>query len=75
MHQHLLSGHPIQNPGYNCAIMNSGVQYFWQTMSCSKKLGYICHKTATLPIQAEGTWISYYVTICVSFFRNEDFLF
>ncbi|XP_030220618.1 macrophage mannose receptor 1b [Gadus morhua] len=60
------SGHPIQNPGYNCAIMDSGVQYFWQTMSCSKKLGYICHKAATLPIQAEveagfcpSPWIPY----------------
>uniref|UniRef100_A0A8C5BXJ9 Mannose receptor, C type 1b n=1 Tax=Gadus morhua TaxID=8049 RepID=A0A8C5BXJ9_GADMO len=56
------SGHPIQNPGYNCAIMDSGVQYFWQTMSCSKKLGYICHKAATLPIQAgfcPSPWIPY----------------
>uniref|UniRef100_A0A8C5CCB1 Mannose receptor, C type 1b n=1 Tax=Gadus morhua TaxID=8049 RepID=A0A8C5CCB1_GADMO len=40
--------------------------YFWQTMSCSKKLGYICHKAATLPIQAEveagfcpSPWIPY----------------
>ncbi|CAL8367040.1 unnamed protein product [Boreogadus saida] len=60
------SGHPVQSPGYHCAIMDSGVQYFWQTMSCTKKLGYICHKAATLPMQAEveagfcpSPWIPY----------------
>ena len=47
--------------------MDSGVQYYWQTMPCNKKLGYVCHKAATVPTQAEGTWISSYVTICVSF--------
>ncbi|XP_038573591.1 macrophage mannose receptor 1-like [Micropterus salmoides] len=37
------SGHPLPNPGYNCAIFDPAVQYSWQSSPCSKKLGYICY--------------------------------
>ncbi|CAL8279713.1 unnamed protein product [Lota lota] len=60
------SGHPLANPGYQCGIMDSGVQYYWQTLSCSKRLGYICYKAAILPTQTEAEtgfcpspWIPY----------------
>ncbi|KAJ3595076.1 hypothetical protein NHX12_004381 [Muraenolepis orangiensis] len=59
-------GHPLSNPGYKCAIMDSSVQYFWQTLPCSKKLGYICYKGDTLPPHIEvdtgfcpSPWIPY----------------
>ncbi|KAM3604663.1 uncharacterized protein V6R79_014470 [Siganus canaliculatus] len=37
------SGHPISNPGHNCAVMNGVVQFSWQSSTCTKKLGYICY--------------------------------
>ncbi|XP_028282934.1 macrophage mannose receptor 1b isoform X2 [Parambassis ranga] len=42
-------GHPVPNPGYNCALLDTTGQYSWQTSSCAKKLGYICYKDGTPP--------------------------
>ncbi|XP_040027915.2 macrophage mannose receptor 1 isoform X1 [Gasterosteus aculeatus] len=61
------SGHPLPNPGHSCGIVDPAVQYSWQSLPCSKKLGYICYSKAaeTLPAQAGMTgfcsrpWISY----------------
>ncbi|XP_070774848.1 macrophage mannose receptor 1-like [Enoplosus armatus] len=61
------SGHPLPNPGHNCAIVDPAVQYSWQSSPCSKKLGYICYSKAAeqLPTQAVETgfcsrpWIPY----------------
>uniref|UniRef100_A0A671TZD2 Mannose receptor, C type 1b n=1 Tax=Sparus aurata TaxID=8175 RepID=A0A671TZD2_SPAAU len=38
------SGHPLPNPGHNCAFLDSAGQHTWQSSSCAKKLGYICYK-------------------------------
>ncbi|XP_041804638.1 macrophage mannose receptor 1-like [Chelmon rostratus] len=43
------SGHPLPNPGHNCAISNGGVQYSWQSSTCTKKLGYICYSEGAVP--------------------------
>uniref|UniRef100_A0A8C3ALH3 Mannose receptor, C type 1b n=1 Tax=Cyclopterus lumpus TaxID=8103 RepID=A0A8C3ALH3_CYCLU len=59
------SGHPLPNPGHNCASVDPAVQYSWQSSTCSKKLGYICYSEVAeiLPAQADGfcsrPWISY----------------
>ncbi|XP_078144091.1 macrophage mannose receptor 1-like [Centroberyx gerrardi] len=60
------SGNPLPNPGHNCAIVDSSVQYYWQSSSCSKRLGYICYKEGTLPppVHVEtgfcsSPWIAY----------------
>uniref|UniRef100_A0A7N6ADX3 Mannose receptor, C type 1b n=1 Tax=Anabas testudineus TaxID=64144 RepID=A0A7N6ADX3_ANATE len=61
------SGHPLPNPGYNCAILDPAVQYSWQSSLCSKKLGYICYSKGAeeTPTQAVETsfcsrpWIPY----------------
>uniref|UniRef100_UPI003AAF93A9 macrophage mannose receptor 1-like n=1 Tax=Centroberyx gerrardi TaxID=166262 RepID=UPI003AAF93A9 len=60
------SGHPLPDPGHNCAIVDSSVQYYWQSSSCSKKLGYICYMEGALPppVQVEtgfcsSPWIPY----------------
>ncbi|XP_067462381.1 macrophage mannose receptor 1-like [Thunnus thynnus] len=37
------SGHPLPDPGHNCAIADPAVQYSWQSSHCSKRLGYICY--------------------------------
>ncbi|KAK2822605.1 hypothetical protein Q5P01_022670 [Channa striata] len=61
------SGHPLPNPGYNCALLDPAVQYSWQSSPCSKKVGYICYseKPEQTPTQAVQTsfcsapWIPY----------------
>ncbi|XP_076004152.1 macrophage mannose receptor 1b isoform X2 [Genypterus blacodes] len=60
------AGHPLPNPGHNCAIMDSAAQFDWQSSSCSKKHGYVCFKEGALPPTPEvGTgfcsnpWIPY----------------
>ncbi|XP_039998644.1 macrophage mannose receptor 1-like [Xiphias gladius] len=61
------SGHPLPNPGYNCAIFDPAVQYAWQSSPCSKTLGYICYSKGVdeNPTQAPETgfcsspWIPY----------------
>ncbi|XP_044077015.1 macrophage mannose receptor 1-like [Siniperca chuatsi] len=61
------SGHPLPNPGHNCAIVDGAVQYSWQSSTCTKKLGYICYSKGALapPTQAVETgfcsspWIPY----------------
>ncbi|XP_034558610.1 macrophage mannose receptor 1-like [Notolabrus celidotus] len=60
------SGHPLPDPGHNCALVDPAVQYVWQSSSCSKKLGYICYsKAAESQPQAVETgfcsspWIPY----------------
>uniref|UniRef100_A0A3B4UK92 Mannose receptor, C type 1b n=1 Tax=Seriola dumerili TaxID=41447 RepID=A0A3B4UK92_SERDU len=37
------SGHPLPYPGHNCAIVDPTVQYSWQSLPCTKKVGYICY--------------------------------
>ncbi|XP_019121793.1 macrophage mannose receptor 1 [Larimichthys crocea] len=44
------SGHPHSSPGHNCGIMNSAVQYSWQSSSCTKRLGYICYSKKEVPV-------------------------
>ncbi|XP_034742576.1 macrophage mannose receptor 1-like [Etheostoma cragini] len=61
------SGHPLPNPGHNCAIVDGAVQYSWQSSSCTKKLGYICYSEGPVapPTEAVETgfcsspWIPY----------------
>ncbi|XP_059200605.1 macrophage mannose receptor 1-like [Centropristis striata] len=54
------SGHPLPNPGYNCAIMDGTVQYSWQSLPCNKKLGYICYSPGQVatPTQAATSYCS-----------------
>ncbi|XP_075954227.1 macrophage mannose receptor 1-like [Anarhichas minor] len=48
------SGHPLPNPGHNCAIVDPAVQYSWQSSPCSKKLGYICYSEVAETPSAEA---------------------
>uniref|UniRef100_A0A8C6L8C7 Mannose receptor, C type 1b n=1 Tax=Nothobranchius furzeri TaxID=105023 RepID=A0A8C6L8C7_NOTFU len=43
------AGNPVSNPGHNCAVLDSYGQYSWQSSSCTKKMGYICHKGGNPP--------------------------
>ncbi|XP_028988342.1 macrophage mannose receptor 1 [Betta splendens] len=43
------TGHPLPNPGYNCAFLDSAGEYSWQSSSCSKKTGHICYKDGAPP--------------------------
>ncbi|XP_062849166.1 macrophage mannose receptor 1 [Trichomycterus rosablanca] len=62
-------GHPLLEPGMNCAALNAGKASKWESMSCSSKLGYICRKgnsTAITPIIGKDqptfcplTWVPY----------------
>uniref|UniRef100_A0A8C9WX26 Mannose receptor, C type 1b n=1 Tax=Sander lucioperca TaxID=283035 RepID=A0A8C9WX26_SANLU len=49
------SGHPLPDPGQNCATVDPAVQYSWQSSTCSKKLGYICYSKAAEVLP----WIPY----------------
>nr|XP_055053563.1 macrophage mannose receptor 1-like [Misgurnus anguillicaudatus] len=40
----LNNGHPSLEPGLNCAALNAGKASKWESLACSKKLGYICRK-------------------------------
>ncbi|XP_028988444.1 macrophage mannose receptor 1-like [Betta splendens] len=61
------SGHPLPSPGYTCAILDPATRYSWQSLSCTKKLGYICYSKSAeeTPTQAAETgfcsqaWIPY----------------
>nr|XP_046265195.1 macrophage mannose receptor 1-like isoform X4 [Scatophagus argus] len=61
------SGHPLTNPGHNCAIIDGVVQYSWLSSTCTKKLGYICYSEGVVapPTEAPETgfcsrpWIPY----------------
>ncbi|XP_053186721.1 macrophage mannose receptor 1-like [Scomber japonicus] len=61
------SGHPLPDPGQNCAIVDPAVEYSWQSSSCNKKLGYICYSEGPMgtPTEAVATgfcsnpWIPY----------------
>uniref|UniRef100_A0A3B4XF49 Mannose receptor, C type 1b n=1 Tax=Seriola lalandi dorsalis TaxID=1841481 RepID=A0A3B4XF49_SERLL len=61
------SGYPLPYPGHNCAIVDPTVQYSWQSLPCTKKVGYICYTKGPEenPKQAVETgfcsspWISY----------------
>ncbi|TNN55461.1 Macrophage mannose receptor 1 [Liparis tanakae] len=65
--QAYVTGHPLPNPGHNCAILDPAVQYSWQSVPCSKKLGYICYsEVAEIPPAQAGVagfcsspWIFY----------------
>ncbi|XP_073715679.1 macrophage mannose receptor 1-like isoform X2 [Misgurnus anguillicaudatus] len=37
-------GNPSLEPGLNCAALNAGKASKWESLACSKKLGYICQK-------------------------------
>ncbi|XP_051944921.1 macrophage mannose receptor 1-like [Xyrauchen texanus] len=37
-------GHPSVVPDLNCAVLNTAKASKWESMACSKKLGYICRK-------------------------------
>ncbi|RXN31634.1 macrophage mannose receptor 1 [Labeo rohita] len=37
-------GHPSLEPGLNCGALNAGKASKWESIACSKKLGYICRK-------------------------------
>ncbi|XP_026888044.2 macrophage mannose receptor 1-like isoform X2 [Electrophorus electricus] len=43
-------GHPSLEPGLNCAALNAGKASKWESMACSKKLGYICRKGNSIAI-------------------------
>ncbi|XP_014899448.1 macrophage mannose receptor 1-like isoform X1 [Poecilia latipinna] len=43
------AGHPLPNPGHNCALLDTAGQFSWQSSTCTKKLGYICYKGGTPP--------------------------
>uniref|UniRef100_A0A671TZA4 Mannose receptor, C type 1b n=1 Tax=Sparus aurata TaxID=8175 RepID=A0A671TZA4_SPAAU len=60
------SGHPLPNPGHNCAFLDSAGQHTWQSSSCAKKLGYICYKDGAPPTHPQieqgfcsSPWIPY----------------
>ncbi|XP_049454403.1 macrophage mannose receptor 1b [Epinephelus fuscoguttatus] len=60
------SGHPLPNPGHNCAFLDSAGQHTWQSSTCGKKLGYICYKDGALPAPPQieqgfcsAPWIPY----------------
>uniref|UniRef100_A0A667X6X6 Mannose receptor, C type 1b n=1 Tax=Myripristis murdjan TaxID=586833 RepID=A0A667X6X6_9TELE len=60
------TGHPLTTPGQICALLDSGEQFYWQSSSCYKKLGYICYQGGMLPppVQVEtgfcsDHWIPY----------------
>ncbi|XP_035526281.1 macrophage mannose receptor 1-like [Morone saxatilis] len=61
------NGHPSSGLGHNCAIVNSAVDYSWQSSTCTKRLGYICYSEGGVapPTQAVETgfcsspWIPY----------------
>uniref|UniRef100_A0A665X210 Macrophage mannose receptor 1 n=1 Tax=Echeneis naucrates TaxID=173247 RepID=A0A665X210_ECHNA len=37
-------GHPSSEPGLTCATLNAAKASKWESISCNKKLGYICRK-------------------------------
>uniref|UniRef100_A0AAY4AAK8 Macrophage mannose receptor 1 n=1 Tax=Denticeps clupeoides TaxID=299321 RepID=A0AAY4AAK8_9TELE len=37
-------GHPSSEPGLNCAVLNPGKASKWESINCSKKMGYICRR-------------------------------
>uniref|UniRef100_A0AAX7UAC3 Mannose receptor, C type 1b n=1 Tax=Astatotilapia calliptera TaxID=8154 RepID=A0AAX7UAC3_ASTCA len=49
-------GHPLPNPGYNCAVVDPSVRYLWQSLPCSNKLGYICYTGTGF---CSNPWIHY----------------
>ncbi|XP_040911920.1 macrophage mannose receptor 1-like [Toxotes jaculatrix] len=53
------SGHPLPNPGHNCAIANGALQYAWQSSTCTKKLGYICYIDGAVANPTEAVETSY----------------
>ncbi|XP_012711245.2 macrophage mannose receptor 1 isoform X1 [Fundulus heteroclitus] len=60
------AGHPLPNPGHNCALLDTAGQFLWQSSSCTKKQGYVCYKggaPAAPPQIEEGfcsdPWIPY----------------
>lgn len=52
---HLVLGNPLPNPGHNCAFLDSAGQHTWQSLSCTKKLGYICYKDGAPPSPPQST--------------------
>uniref|UniRef100_A0A4W6EZB1 Mannose receptor, C type 1b n=1 Tax=Lates calcarifer TaxID=8187 RepID=A0A4W6EZB1_LATCA len=60
------TGHPLPNPGHNCAFLDSAGDHSWQSSSCVKKLGYICYKAGAPPVTPQieqgfcsSPWIPY----------------
>ncbi|MBN3307386.1 MRC1 protein, partial [Amia calva] len=63
-------GHPVSEPGLNCAVLNPGKAAKWEDKECSKKLGYICKKgnatniTPVIPVKdqpsyCQNHWVPY----------------
>lgn len=61
-------GHPSTEPGLNCAVLHAGKASKWESMECSKKLGYMCRKgNSTVlppppidqPSYCPNYWVSY----------------
>ncbi|XP_047445392.1 macrophage mannose receptor 1-like [Mugil cephalus] len=53
------SGHPLPNPGHNCAVVDPSVQYSWQSSSCSRKLGYICSSNGAEETPTQTPWTGF----------------
>ncbi|XP_068604963.1 macrophage mannose receptor 1b [Brachionichthys hirsutus] len=60
------AGHPLPNPGHNCAFLDTSGEHLWQSLSCTKKLGYICYKDGAPPAPPQieqgfcsNPWIPY----------------
>nr|XP_061795005.1 macrophage mannose receptor 1-like [Nerophis lumbriciformis] len=60
------SGFPLNNPGHNCAYLDSAGQHRWENLPCSKKFGYICYKPGAPPVPPQfeqgfcsSPWIPY----------------
>ncbi|XP_075908534.1 macrophage mannose receptor 1-like [Petromyzon marinus] len=45
------AGHPTDEEDANCGGFDASAQGQWVTLACSKRLGFICHKTTTSPTQ------------------------
>uniref|UniRef100_A0AAQ6IAX8 Mannose receptor, C type 1b n=1 Tax=Anabas testudineus TaxID=64144 RepID=A0AAQ6IAX8_ANATE len=59
------TGHPLPNPGHNCAFLDTAEQY-WQSSTCNKKMGYICYIDGAPPTPPQieqgfcpSPWIPY----------------
>ncbi|XP_070709201.1 macrophage mannose receptor 1 [Pempheris klunzingeri] len=37
-------GNPSSEPGLNCATLNAGKASKWESVACTKKLGYVCRR-------------------------------
>ncbi|XP_061432498.1 macrophage mannose receptor 1-like [Lethenteron reissneri] len=45
------AGHPTDEEDASCGAFDASAQGQWVTLACSKRLGFICHKTIASPTQ------------------------